>query len=58
MWRWSQRSGSRIRESPRSEPDAAVVNLDRAAYQVLSLIAPFLQGRRVRLLDRLSQDYL
>jgi AcrR family transcriptional regulator len=40
------------------EPDAAVVNLDRAAYQVLSLIAPFLQGQSRALLDRLSQDYL
>jgi AcrR family transcriptional regulator len=40
------------------EPDAAVINLDRAAYQVLSLIAPFLQGPSRALLDRLSQDYL
>ncbi len=40
------------------EPDAAAVNLDRAAYQVLSLIAPFLQGSSRALLDRLSQDYL
>jgi len=40
------------------QPDAAAVNLDRAAYQVLSLIAPFLQGPSRALLDRLSQDYL
>jgi AcrR family transcriptional regulator len=40
------------------QPDAAAVNLDRAAYQVLSLIAPFLQGQSRALLDRLSQDYL
>jgi AcrR family transcriptional regulator len=40
------------------QPDAAEVNLDRAAYQVLSLIAPFLQGSSRALLDRLSQDYL
>jgi AcrR family transcriptional regulator len=40
------------------QPDASAVNLDRAAYQVLSLIAPFLQGPSRALLDRLSQDYL
>jgi AcrR family transcriptional regulator len=40
------------------QPDAGAVNLDRAAYQVLSLIAPFLQGPSRALLDRLSQDYL
>jgi AcrR family transcriptional regulator len=40
------------------QPDAEAVNLDRAAYQVLSLIAPFLQGSSRALLDRLSQDYL
>ncbi len=40
------------------QPDAVAVNLDRAAYQVLSLIAPFLQGPPRALLDRLSQDYL
>jgi len=34
------------------------VSLDRAAYQVLSLIAPFLHGEARALLDRLSQDYL
>jgi AcrR family transcriptional regulator len=34
------------------------INLDRAAYQVLSLIAPFLRGASRALLDRLSQDYL
>jgi AcrR family transcriptional regulator len=38
-------------------PDGAI-NLDRAAYQVMSLIAPFLLGRNRTLLDRLSQDYL
>jgi AcrR family transcriptional regulator len=47
-----------LSENRRQEPDAAVVNLDRAAYQVLSLIAPFLQGPSRALLDRLSQDYL
>jgi AcrR family transcriptional regulator len=33
-------------------------NLDRAAYQVLSLIAPFLRGNARALLDRLGRDYL
>ncbi len=40
------------------QPDAEAVSLDRAAYQVLSLIAPFLQGRSRALVDRLSRDYL
>lgn len=39
-------------------PDAAAVSLDRAAYQVLSLIAPFLLGTSRALVDRLSRDYL
>ena len=34
------------------------INLDRAAHQVLSLIAPFLRGSARTLLDRLSRDYL
>ena len=34
------------------------LNLDRAAYQVLSLIAPFMLGDARVLLDRLSRDYL
>ena len=34
------------------------INLDQAAYQVLSLIAPFLRGDARTLLDRLSQNYL
>jgi len=33
------------------------VNLDRAAYQVLSLIAPFLRGDARALLDRLGREY-
>jgi Bacterial transcriptional repressor len=39
-------------------PEGGTINLDRAAYQVLSLIAPFLRGKDRALLDRLSQDYL
>jgi AcrR family transcriptional regulator len=41
-----------------SEHGQAEVNLDRAAYQVLSLIAPFLRGDARALLDRLGRDYL
>ena len=37
---------------------ADAVSLDRAAYQVLALIAPFLRGNARALLDRLSRDYL
>jgi AcrR family transcriptional regulator len=41
-----------------SEHARAEMNLDRAAYQVLSLIAPFLRGDARALLDRLGRDYL
>jgi len=34
------------------------VSLDRAAYQVLSLIAPFLRGNARALVERLSAEYL
>ncbi len=40
------------------EDQADKINLDHAAYQVLSLIAPFLLGSARTLLDRLSHDYL
>ena len=40
-----------------AERGTTPVSLDRAAYQVLSLIAPFLRGEARRLLDRLSRDY-
>jgi AcrR family transcriptional regulator len=40
------------------QADGATANLDRAAYQVLSLIAPFLQGSARALVDRLSRDYM
>ena len=39
------------------EGGKAPISLDRAAYQVLALIAPFLRGEARRLLDRLSRDY-
>jgi AcrR family transcriptional regulator len=42
----------------RDERPDRPVNLDRAAYQVLSLIAPFLRGDARALIDRLSRDYL
>ena len=41
-----------------SEPGNDEVSLDRAAYQVLSLIAPFLQGSSRALLTQLSRNYL
>jgi AcrR family transcriptional regulator len=40
------------------ERDTEAISLDRAAYQVLSLIAPYLRGRARALVDRLSHDYL
>jgi AcrR family transcriptional regulator len=42
----------------RDERPDRPANLDRAAYQVLSLIAPFLRGDARALIDRLSRDYL
>jgi AcrR family transcriptional regulator len=42
----------------RGEQAPGEANLDRAAYQVLSLIAPFLRGNARALLDRLGQDYV
>jgi AcrR family transcriptional regulator len=41
-----------------ADGDAAAVSLDRAAYQVLALIAPFLVGDGRALIERLGQDYL
>jgi AcrR family transcriptional regulator len=40
------------------ERAAESVSLDRAAYQVLSLIAPFLRGDARALVERLSAEYL
>jgi AcrR family transcriptional regulator len=50
-WMSYQKIGAR-------EGIADTINLDRAAYQVLSLIAPFLRGSSRTLLERLSQGYL
>ena len=41
-----------------SERAAEAVSLDRAAYQVLALIAPFLRGDARALVERLSVEYL
>jgi len=40
------------------ERDTEVISLDRAAFQVLSLIAPYLRGSARALVERLSRDYL
>jgi AcrR family transcriptional regulator len=40
------------------ERPADGINLGRAAYQVLSLVAPFLRGEARALIDRLSAEYL
>jgi len=48
-------SYQRISAGERS-PDVA--NLDRAAYQVLSIIAPFLRGDARALVERLGEEYL
>jgi hypothetical protein len=38
--------------------NVAAVSLDRAAYQVLALIAPYLVGDGRALIERLGEDYL
>jgi AcrR family transcriptional regulator len=40
------------------ERSADAVSLDRAAYQVLSIIAPFLRGDARALVERLGDEYL
>ena len=40
------------------QPSERRADLDRAAYQVLSLVAPFLLGDARALLERLSRDYV
>jgi len=44
--------------SAAGERAAESVSLDRAAYQVLALIAPFLRGDARELVERLSKEYL
>jgi AcrR family transcriptional regulator len=55
-WMSYQRIGAH-RGSDAADGDAAA-SLDRAAYQVLALIAPFLVGDGRALIERLGQDYL
>ncbi len=43
-------------DGPRDQP--ADVHFERAAWQVLSLVAPFLRGRERAHLERLSEQYL
>ena len=40
------------------DADDAAVSLDRAAYQVLALIAPYLVGDSRALIERLGENYL
>jgi hypothetical protein len=42
----------------RAHPTAEEMDLGRAAYYALTLIAPYLEGDARRLLERLSRDYL
>jgi AcrR family transcriptional regulator len=56
-WMSFQRIGARLRAEP-AGGDADGVNLDRAAYQVLALIAPYLVGDGRALIERLGEDYL
>jgi hypothetical protein len=54
-------SFQRVRSRHGSEDaggDAAGGGLDRAAYQVLALIAPYLVGDGRALVERLGQEYL
>jgi AcrR family transcriptional regulator len=56
-WMSWQRIGGQM--TARDESDVAPGDrLTRAAYQVMALIAPFLQGDARTLIDRLSADYL
>ena len=44
-------------ESPRPDDDEPA-RLDRAAYQVMALVAPFMRGDARMLIDRLGDEYL
>ena len=46
------------RQLSAGERPAEAIDLGRAAYQVLSLVAPFLRGEARSLIDRLSVEYL
>jgi len=55
-WMSFQRIGAR--HGGDADGDEAAVNLDRAAYQVLALIAPYLVGDGRALIERLGENYL
>jgi AcrR family transcriptional regulator len=56
-WMSFQRIGAR-HGGDGSEGGEVVVSLDRAAYQVLALIAPYLVGDGRDLIEKLGEDYL
>ena len=56
-WMSFQRIGAR-HGGDGSEGGEAAVSLDRAAYQVLALIAPYLVGDGRELIEKLGEDYL
>jgi AcrR family transcriptional regulator len=56
-WMSFQRIGAR-HGGDEADGGHAAISLDRAAYQVLALIAPYLLGDGRTLIDRLGEDYL
>jgi AcrR family transcriptional regulator len=56
-WMSFQRIGAR-HGGDDADGGHAAISLDRAAYQVLALIAPYLLGGGRTLIDRLGEDYL
>ena len=56
-WMSFQRIGAR-HGGDGSEDGEAVVSLDRAAYQVLALIAPYLVGDGRDLIEKLGEGYI
>lgn len=57
-WISFQRVRESARAGKRAQPADVGGELDRGAYQVLALIAPYLAGPARALLDRLGQQYL
>jgi len=53
--RVSQPAGRSVRST---DEQAAGMRFERAAYQVLALLAPFLRDEERALVERLSADYL
>jgi hypothetical protein len=56
-WMSYQRIGAR-RGGDDAGADDSAVSLDRAAFQVLALIAPYLVGDGRVLIERLGENYL